>query len=173
MHLFYNDPEEGPMLLIAYNSVETIDLLRERGRNDIADCLAGYGHLLPERDKSRPKAAGYTSPERFIVLIRARYGNDPHTYPQIQTLSNLSGFAYARREADSVADFLARYYKPDRYTGRGPEYAAGLLAAYTKEYNEKGWLMISRHDSVTGWVVSWYGPGIKSAPISRPCSTAY
>ena len=61
-------------------------------------------------------------------------------------------------QAASVEDFLARYYKPGRYTGRGEEYAAGLLSSYQEEFDEKGWTFISHHDSVTGRVVSYYGP---------------
>jgi len=59
--------------------------------------------------------------------------------------------------ADSVDDFLNRYYKRDRYTGRGPEYAACLLKSYTEEFEEYGFCFISHHDSNTGEVVAFYG----------------
>ncbi|MDX9863227.1 MAG: hypothetical protein RBT34_00325 [Anaerolineaceae bacterium] len=59
--------------------------------------------------------------------------------------------------ADSVADFLARYYKTDRYHGRGKEYAAILLASYEKDFAKDGFCFISRHDSKTGQVVSFFG----------------
>lgn len=59
-------------------------------------------------------------------------------------------------EAKSVVDFLDRYYKPERYTGRGEEYAAALLASYEEEVRRDGYTLISRHDSVTGKVVSYF-----------------
>jgi len=62
-----------------------------------------------------------------------------------------------RVEAKSVEDFLARFYKPTRYTGRGEEYAAGLLASYEAEFERNGSTFISCHDSVTGNYVSFYG----------------
>lgn len=58
--------------------------------------------------------------------------------------------------ATSVQDFLARYYKAERYTGRGEEYAQGLLASYQKEFETEGYVFISRHDSNTGKSVSFY-----------------
>ena len=59
--------------------------------------------------------------------------------------------------ADSVEDFLNKYYKRDRYTGRGPEYAACLLASYKKDFEDDGFCMTSHHDSNTGEVVAFYG----------------
>lgn len=61
-----------------------------------------------------------------------------------------------QKPADSVADFLERYYKRDRYHGRGEAYAAVLLASYESEAAEKGCCWISYHDSVTGECVSYY-----------------
>jgi hypothetical protein len=61
--------------------------------------------------------------------------------------------------AESVADFLARYYRADRYTGRGEDYAAVLLASYTREASEDGVCAISHHDSRTGEIVAWYPEG--------------
>jgi hypothetical protein len=60
-------------------------------------------------------------------------------------------------EASSVADFLSRYYKPERYTGRGPEYAAVLLADHQADFENTGFDIISNHDSVTGNCVAYYG----------------
>lgn len=55
-------------------------------------------------------------------------------------------------EADSVADFLVRYYRRERYTDT-------LLASYEEEFNELGICWISHHDNVTGDVVSFLGKG--------------
>lgn len=46
-------------------------------------------------------------------------------------------------EANSVADFLARYYKPERYTGRGEDYAACLLASHEEHLAEEGFFLRS------------------------------
>lgn len=59
--------------------------------------------------------------------------------------------------ADSVADFLERYYKRARYHGRGEEYAAALLESHQRDFDEYGYDLISQHDSVTGEVVTYFG----------------
>lgn len=58
--------------------------------------------------------------------------------------------------ASSVKDFLDRYYKPDRYTGRGDSYAASLLQTYEQSVTLYGFAFISRHDSITGEIVAYY-----------------
>jgi len=58
-------------------------------------------------------------------------------------------------EAGSLEDFMMRYYKRDRYTGRGEEYAQTLLASYQEDMDKFGIAWISHHDSVTGEVVSY------------------
>lgn len=58
--------------------------------------------------------------------------------------------------ANSVEDFLARYHRADTYTGRGPEYAASLLASYRREVEEYGCCYTSHHDSNTGVIVAYY-----------------
>ena len=57
----------------------------------------------------------------------------------------------------SVRDFLYRYYKPQRYIGRGQAYADYLLVAYKNQFNKYGHVFISHHDSVTGRVVAYFG----------------
>ena len=59
-------------------------------------------------------------------------------------------------KADSVEDFLKRYYKPERYTGRGNAYAKILLCSYNKDHEDKGYCFISAHDSVTGQIVVFW-----------------
>ena len=60
-------------------------------------------------------------------------------------------------KADSVSDFLERYYKPDRYHGRGESYAQSLLESYEQEFAKHGFCFISYHDSVTGRIVAFCG----------------
>jgi hypothetical protein len=59
---------------------------------------------------------------------------------------------------NSTADFLAHYYKPDRYRGRGQQYADSLLNSYEQEVKENGYTFISHHDSANGRLVA-YIPG--------------
>jgi len=61
-------------------------------------------------------------------------------------------------EADSVEAYLDRHYKPDRFRGRGEEYAAALIASYEREYAERGYCYTSHHDAVCGQSIVWYGP---------------
>lgn len=63
-----------------------------------------------------------------------------------------------RVPAASVEDFLARYYKPDRYHGRGEEYAVILLASHQHDFEQDGYDVISNFDSVTGQFVAFMGP---------------
>jgi hypothetical protein len=55
-------------------------------------------------------------------------------------------------EAESVADFLQRYYKPARLAG----HEAGLLASYQRDFDDEGFCFISCHDSVTGEYVAYF-----------------
>lgn len=58
--------------------------------------------------------------------------------------------------ATSVADFLEKYCKPDRYRGRGEEYAKTVLESHEHATRAYGYDIISRHESVTGEAVYWY-----------------
>ena len=62
-------------------------------------------------------------------------------------------------QANSIEDFLDRYYKPQRFRERGEKYAAVLIASHQADFDHYGYDFISHHDSVTGRVVSWFGPG--------------
>lgn len=63
---------------------------------------------------------------------------------------------YQVNDVETVEAFLNRYYRPDRYTGRGDDYAASLLASYRHEFVERGFVFISHHDSVTGRTVAFF-----------------
>lgn len=60
-------------------------------------------------------------------------------------------------KADSVADFIDRYGKRDRYAGRGEDYLNTVIASHTSDLAQYGYTIISHHDSVTGEIVSFYG----------------
>jgi len=68
---------------------------------------------------------------------------------------------YQVTDCKTLEDFLKKYYKEDRYFGRGEEYAKSLLEFHQEYLNDYGYDFISRHDSVTGRIVSFYLPLIK------------
>ena len=59
--------------------------------------------------------------------------------------------------ADSIEDFLQKYTKHNRHSGRGEEYTQVRIASYTEEFEKQGFCFMSHHESVTGQVVAWYG----------------
>ena len=50
----------------------------------------------------------------------------------------------------TVEQFLDRYYKEDRYKGRGKDYEKQLLQSYRNELKEQGYCCISHHNNTTG-----------------------
>jgi len=59
-------------------------------------------------------------------------------------------------DVKTVGQFLEKYYRRDRYRGRGEEYAAGLLKSHQAHFEKYGYDLISRHDSNQG-VGVWFG----------------
>lgn len=70
--------------------------------------------------------------------------------------STYESFKKYQVEADNIEDFLNRFYKPDRYTGRGEVYTDTLLRSRQLDVQADGFTWISRHDSITGRCVSYY-----------------
>lgn len=60
--------------------------------------------------------------------------------------------------AASVEDFRRRYTKPNRLTERGEAYTTAVIQAAQADFARYGYTMISRHDSITGEIVAYYGP---------------
>ena len=63
----------------------------------------------------------------------------------------------------SIGEFLSRYYRRDRYQGRGEEYAAAVLSSAQEYFEQRGHTLISRHDSVLGQAVWYYGTAADAA----------
>jgi len=61
-------------------------------------------------------------------------------------------------DVTDIKSFLDKYYKPDRYTGRGEEYARILLTSHETDFLTTGYDLISHHDSVTGNAVLFGNP---------------
>ena len=56
----------------------------------------------------------------------------------------------------NIEEFLNKYYRRDRYTGRGLDYASAVLQSHQESLNHFGHTLISRHDSVLGQAVWFY-----------------
>lgn len=55
-------------------------------------------------------------------------------------------------EAESVSDYLKRYYKPDRLASTGFEV---LCRAYEIQLEVYGFVVTSHYDNVTGGLIAW------------------
>lgn len=67
-------------------------------------------------------------------------------------------FADCRVPADSVEDFINRYYRGDRLQGYErdcPGYVAAVMSSHQRDYERSGYCIISRHESATGQTVAW------------------
>lgn len=69
-----------------------------------------------------------------------------------KTFKQIAYDEYRVTDVDSVAEFLDKYYKPERYTGRGEDYADTLLTSYQRRLAKNGYCFMSHHDSVNGRV---------------------
>ncbi|MEA3324438.1 MAG: hypothetical protein U9Q37_04785 [Euryarchaeota archaeon] len=65
--------------------------------------------------------------------------------------------SYAVTDVRSVAEFLDRYYRPDRYRECGEKYAAVVLKSHEADFKEHGMDWLCEHESITGRVVAFYG----------------
>ncbi len=63
---------------------------------------------------------------------------------------------YAVKDCDDLKSFLEKYYKHERYQGRGEEYADNLFRSHRMDLLRYGCDWISHHESVTGKIVSFY-----------------
>lgn len=57
--------------------------------------------------------------------------------------------------ATSIEDFYERYYRHDRYHGRGDDYVEAVLASGREDIAKYGVTAVSSKDSVTGATVAW------------------
>ena len=80
-------------------------------------------------------------------------------------------FANCRVDAASVEDFLDRFYLPARYRGRGADYAASVLASHQRDFLQRGYDIISRHESVTGEVVAYFAAPASLAQLTLGLET--
>lgn len=53
-------------------------------------------------------------------------------------------------KADSIEDYLDLYYRKERV-------GDSLIRAYKKEFEKFGYVLTSKHDNITGAMISWLG----------------
>lgn len=70
---------------------------------------------------------------------------------------------YAVQDVKNVAEFCNKYYKPERFQQQGEQYMKAVLDTCREEVKNQGYTIISKHDSITGKVVSFY-PDENSIP---------
>ena len=63
---------------------------------------------------------------------------------------------YEVKDVKTIEEFLNKYGKYDRYLGRGKEYFNCCVESHKKDLERDGYTIISRHDGVTGQVISFY-----------------
>ena len=55
----------------------------------------------------------------------------------------------------TVKEFADKYRKPERYTGRGTEYAKAIMQSHYADIKEHGYTAISHHDSIVGKFITF------------------
>ena len=63
---------------------------------------------------------------------------------------------YKVEDCELLEEFMDKYYKHERYKGRGKEYAYNLFMSHRDYLLKYEFDFISKHDSITGRVVSFY-----------------
>ena len=69
----------------------------------------------------------------------------------------MSSFRKYEVRAANIEDFLARFTKHERHFGRGADYVKERIKSYENEFKNMGFCFMSRHESITGEIVSYYG----------------
>lgn len=59
-------------------------------------------------------------------------------------------------DCEDLKQFLQKYYKYERYKGRGDEYAYYLFMSHRDYLLDHGFDFISKHDSITGRIAAFY-----------------
>lgn len=130
---------DGPLTIQEVEVATRIDMYRLRA---VLPGMIDKGKIAVDEDNR------YTLPE---TGMKTEPDDDPDPF------DDYARYQQYEMPAADVADFLARYYKADRYTGRGDDYAAALLQSYEERFEADGFVIISHHDSRSGEIVSYYG----------------
>jgi hypothetical protein len=75
------------------------------------------------------------------------------TLPDWLKSSIEDGSAQVVTDVSGSDEFLEKYYKPERFTGRDKETEIALRSSYKEELEKEGYTYISHFDSVRGKVV--------------------
>jgi hypothetical protein len=58
-------------------------------------------------------------------------------------------------DCKDVEEFAYKYRKPDRFTGRGEDYAKCIMESHERDLKERGYTSISQHDNLTGKFITY------------------
>lgn len=58
-------------------------------------------------------------------------------------------------DVKTVEEFAKKYYKPSRFTERGPEYVEAILKSMKDDIADRGYTCISKHGSITGEFITF------------------
>lgn len=58
-------------------------------------------------------------------------------------------------DCKTIEEFAHKYYKKERFIGRGAEYVKEVLKSHQEDLDVKGYTCISRHDNFTGEFISF------------------
>jgi len=104
------------------------------------------------------------APEQMLAETIERVRRKYSDYGESQVQQSARGgcnlyFSFQKYEvfADCISSFIAQYGKPRRYSERGEEYMSAVLKSHQESLQEYGYTIITRHDSITGKTVSYYG----------------
>lgn len=66
---------------------------------------------------------------------------------------------YSVNDVNTVEEFCKKYYKYDRFTGRGSDYMNCVIESNKNDLEEDGICFITKNDSITGGTVSFINEG--------------
>ncbi|MCM3227515.1 hypothetical protein [Terribacillus saccharophilus] len=75
---------------------------------------------------------------------------------------------YEVTDVQSVEEFLLRYTKYDRHEGRGEEVVRNRIKLHQEEFDKLGYTFMSKHESTTGRIVSFYRDTEDDDKVQQP-----
>lgn len=134
-------------------------ILNENGKRNLAKSVIGWVEQAHGAYYAAVQITGghFVIDDNFAVRTQAYLKRcweilEPKDRNQLYQLFK----KYAVSDVQTVDQLLDRYYKPERYTGRGEQYANTLRSTYCQEYDTNGYVVITAHESITGQAVALY-----------------
>lgn len=71
--------------------------------------------------------------------------------------SSYENFKEYEVKCNSLEEFLEKYTQRSKHRGRGDDYVNIRIQSHQNDLDKYGFTFVTRHDSVTGDTVSYYG----------------